>query len=273
MFWLMTHIALSACKTRNKGHILSCLDNSIGIVDHHFFLLKTILVEPRKQSMMMITHSHWPCWYWPRWSFWLFITMIIPIILWYLTVSRSLPIVNGSPAISEREDWRCPTPHVVGRSRRWSCWWWWWGGRWWWCIAMSDLTFVDAFHAAGLAIKLAEGGPKAGFPPHKLDRPCWLSWWRWRGRGSSRLGQNPKFTQKKVWTAPLNFFNFSPFSIEIKWIFQHHSPCLQPKPSSSCPSWSSQNGKGEIFWTCFNLLCQYLRSSGPSAVASSIRKW
>ena len=36
-FGLMTHIALSACKTRNKGNILSCLDNSIGIVDHHFF--------------------------------------------------------------------------------------------------------------------------------------------------------------------------------------------------------------------------------------------
>ena len=36
-FGLMTHIALSACKTKNKGNILSCLDNSIGIVDHHFF--------------------------------------------------------------------------------------------------------------------------------------------------------------------------------------------------------------------------------------------
>ena len=37
---------------------------------------------------------------------------------------------------------------------------------------MSDLTFVDAFHAAALAIKLAEGGPKTGFSFHKLDQPC-----------------------------------------------------------------------------------------------------
>ena len=27
-------------------------------------------------------------------------------------------------------------------------------------------------------VKLAESMPEAGLPPHKLDRPCWHSWWR-----------------------------------------------------------------------------------------------
>ena len=96
---------------------------------------------------------------------------------------------------------RCKPPQrvIIGLSN-WSIRrWWWWGGGWWWCIAMSGLTFVDAFRTAGLAIELAEGGPKTGFPSHKLDRPCWHSWWRWRGRwwrwrwGTSRL----------MWLSPL----------------------------------------------------------------------
>ena len=40
-----------------------------------------------------------------------------------------------------------------------------------WNIAPPILTFTF-IHAAALAVKLAEGGPKAGLPPHKLDHAC-----------------------------------------------------------------------------------------------------
>ena len=52
-------------------------------------------------------------------------------------------------------------------SRRCCRWWWWWrrGGKQW---VIAVLTFT-CFHAAALAIELAEGGPDTGLSPHKLD--------------------------------------------------------------------------------------------------------
>ena len=48
-------------------------------------------------------------------------------------------------------------------------WWWWRGGR----RSGIDLPVLTFHLAAALAIKLAEGRPEAGLPPHKLDR--WLT--------------------------------------------------------------------------------------------------
>ena len=48
-------------------------------------------------------------------------------------------------------------------------WWWWRGGR----RSGIDLPVLTFHLAAALAIKLAEGRPEAGLPPHKLDR--WMT--------------------------------------------------------------------------------------------------
>ena len=39
---------------------------------------------------------------------------------------------------------------------------------------------------------------------HQFFLSCWCPNVRGGGGGSSRLGQNPKFTQKNYWTAPLS---------------------------------------------------------------------
>ena len=54
--------------------------------------------------------------------------------------------------------------------RGWSSSCWSWGRQWWrrwWTIPAPIVLF--AFHTATFTIKLAESGPGAGLPPHKLD--------------------------------------------------------------------------------------------------------
>ena len=92
-FGLMTHIALSACKTRNKGNILSCLDNSIGNVDHNFFNWKQSLSSQESivwwWSLIHIGHvsqSRWSSDVWSLMNLWgvypSFKASHIPFTLW-----------------------------------------------------------------------------------------------------------------------------------------------------------------------------------------------
>ena len=73
-----------------------------------------------------------------------------------------LPGVEAEPALHR--------PFHFDFWSRWSRGWWWWrGGR----RSGIDLPVLTFHLAAALAIKLAEGRPEAGLPPHKLDR--WLT--------------------------------------------------------------------------------------------------
>ena len=128
-------------------------DNSIEI-----FTLKTILIEPRKHSMMMITQyfvlldqhladkSHWqgrhPICNLKQFHIvfanvtdgWFFLSFVR---FWLIRAHLTCPKQYG---VVVRIRCKPPQRVIIGLSN-WSIRrWWWWGGGWWWCIAMSGLT-------------------------------------------------------------------------------------------------------------------------------------
>ena len=106
------------------------------------------------------------------------VTMASQIIF---TLSTQIPRISGPPRRSITDihsRFRGCGVVLNWCSRRCCRWWWWWrrGGKQW---VIAVLTFT-CFHAAALAIELAEGGPDTGLSPHKLDlQESYIQVWHW----------------------------------------------------------------------------------------------